>query len=46
MRPFTSFQDLTGDTDLAADLEELYGDIDAVEYYVGKLSTSSGPQEL
>lgn len=43
MRPFTSFQDLTGDTELAAELEELYGDIDAVEYYVGLLAERPGP---
>lgn len=36
MRPFTSFLDLTGDADLAADLESMYGDIEAVEWYVGK----------
>lgn len=36
MKPFTSFLDLTADEDLAADLESLYGDIEAVEWYVGK----------
>ena len=38
LRPFKSFLDLTGDVDLARDLEELYGDVDAVEFYVGELS--------
>ena len=36
MRPFRDFMDMTGDADLAKDLEELYGDVDAVEYYVGE----------
>ncbi|XP_036409678.1 prostaglandin G/H synthase 2a [Megalops cyprinoides] len=37
MRPYSSFQDLTGETELAAVLEDLYGDIDAVELYPGLL---------
>ena len=36
MRSFTSFLDLAGDPELAADLEGFYEDIEAVEYYVGK----------
>lgn len=40
MVPFTSFEDLTGETELAAILEELYGDIEAVEFYVGEFSKS------
>ena len=36
MKPFASFYDMTGDVEFAAVLEEMYGDIDAVEYYVGK----------
>lgn len=35
LKPFKSFQDLTGEKVLAAELEELYGDIDAVELYPG-----------
>ena len=33
---FTSFEEMTGETELAAELRDLYKDIDAVEYYVGK----------
>ncbi|KAK8726704.1 hypothetical protein OTU49_010007 [Cherax quadricarinatus] len=43
MKPFTSFQELTGDTELAGVLEEMYGDIDAVEYYIGLLAERPGP---
>lgn len=39
---FTSFEDMTGETELAAELKELYKDIDAVEYYIGKSSHMSG----
>ncbi|KAJ8300006.1 hypothetical protein KUTeg_021525 [Tegillarca granosa] len=35
LKPFKSFEELTGDKKLAKDLEELYGDIDALEFYVG-----------
>lgn len=35
-KPYTSFEDWTGDTELAKELSEAYeGDIDAVEYFVG-----------
>uniref|UniRef100_A0A7M4EXB9 Prostaglandin G/H synthase 1 n=1 Tax=Crocodylus porosus TaxID=8502 RepID=A0A7M4EXB9_CROPO len=37
MRPYTSFQELTGEEEKAAQLEELYGDIDALEFYPGLL---------
>ncbi|KAK3600358.1 hypothetical protein CHS0354_015956 [Potamilus streckersoni] len=33
--PIKSFLELTGDETLAKDLEELYGDIDGLEFYVG-----------
>lgn len=33
--PYTSFEDLTGEKEIAAELEKLYGDVDAVEFYVG-----------
>lgn len=32
---YKSFEEMTGDKHLAAELEELYGDIDAMEFYVG-----------
>lgn len=40
MRPYKSFMDLTGDQELATELESLYGHIDAVEFYVGKFAIS------
>ncbi|XP_078734056.1 prostaglandin G/H synthase 2-like [Lampetra fluviatilis] len=41
MRPFTSFLELAGDEEMAAEMEELYGDVDAVEFYVGLLAEKS-----
>ncbi|KAL8612799.1 hypothetical protein ACOMHN_033469 [Nucella lapillus] len=35
--PYTSFQELTGETKMAAELEKLYLDIEAIEMYVGML---------
>lgn len=35
MRPLKSFEELTDDKNLAKELENLYGDIDGVEFYVG-----------
>ncbi|XP_076436355.1 prostaglandin G/H synthase 2-like isoform X2 [Babylonia areolata] len=35
--PLTSFEELTGETKMAAELKKLYHDIDAVEMYVGML---------
>lgn len=43
MEPFTSFEDMTGEKKLAAVLKELYGDIEAVELYVGLLAERPGP---
>ncbi|XP_030428486.1 prostaglandin G/H synthase 2 [Gopherus evgoodei] len=37
MKPFKSFEELTGEKEMAAELEELYGDIDAMELYPGLL---------
>ncbi|CAG5125570.1 unnamed protein product, partial [Candidula unifasciata] len=37
LEPYTSFEDLTGEKEMAATLREMYGDIDAVEFYVGIL---------
>ncbi|CAL1594456.1 unnamed protein product [Knipowitschia caucasica] len=37
MKPYSSFQDLTGDTEMASILEEMYGHVDAVELYPGLL---------
>jgi prostaglandin-endoperoxide synthase 2 len=35
LKPITSFEELTGETLLAGKLEELYGDIDRLEWFVG-----------
>ncbi|XP_077440611.1 prostaglandin G/H synthase 2 [Vanacampus margaritifer] len=37
MAPYKSFEDLTGEKEMAAVLEEMYGDVDAVELYPGLL---------
>ncbi|KAK1786302.1 hypothetical protein P4O66_018008 [Electrophorus voltai] len=37
LRPYRSFEDMTGDKELAAELERLYGDVDSVELYTGLL---------
>ncbi|KAG5847396.1 prostaglandin G/H synthase 2a [Anguilla anguilla] len=46
MRPYSSFQDLTGETEMAAVLEEMYGDIDAVELYPGLLVEKPRPNAV
>uniref|UniRef100_A0A7N6AIQ3 Prostaglandin G/H synthase 1 n=1 Tax=Anabas testudineus TaxID=64144 RepID=A0A7N6AIQ3_ANATE len=35
LKPYTSFSDFTDNKDIATGLEELYGDIDALEFYPG-----------
>ncbi|XP_077134198.1 prostaglandin G/H synthase 2 [Ranitomeya variabilis] len=37
LKPFTSFEELTGEKEMSAELENLYGDIDAMEFYPGLL---------
>nr|ALG96655.1 cyclooxygenase [Meiomenia swedmarki] len=37
LKPYQSFEDLTGNKEIADILEDMYGDIDAVEFYVGLL---------
>ncbi|XP_067310027.1 prostaglandin G/H synthase 2a [Pseudorasbora parva] len=37
MKPYSSFEEMTGDQELADELKELYGHIDAVELYPGLL---------
>ena len=39
LAPYTSFEEFTGDKEFAAVLEDLYGHIDAMEYYVGMYIT-------
>uniref|UniRef100_A0A8C2IMD0 Prostaglandin G/H synthase 2 n=1 Tax=Cyprinus carpio TaxID=7962 RepID=A0A8C2IMD0_CYPCA len=37
MKPYKSFEEMTGEKEMAAELEELYGHVDAVELYTGLL---------
>uniref|UniRef100_A0A8C5UV35 Prostaglandin G/H synthase 1 n=1 Tax=Microcebus murinus TaxID=30608 RepID=A0A8C5UV35_MICMU len=46
MKPYTSFQELTGEKEMAAELEELYGDIDALEFYPGLLLEKCLPDSI
>lgn len=36
MKPYRSFMELVGDKEIADALQDLYGDIDAVEFVVGR----------
>ncbi|CAL8349809.1 prostaglandin G/H synthase 2 [Gadus morhua] len=46
MKPYSSFQDLTGETEMAAVLEEMYGHVDAVELYPGLLVEKPRPNAI
>ncbi|NXL56537.1 PGH1 synthase, partial [Chordeiles acutipennis] len=46
MMPYKSFQELTGEEEKAAELEELYGDIDALEFYPGLLLEKPQPNGI
>ncbi|MFT7809070.1 prostaglandin G/H synthase 2 [Arapaima gigas] len=46
MRPYISFEELTGDKKMASELEELYGDIDAMELYPGLLVEKPRPNAI
>uniref|UniRef100_A0A8D2DFH2 Prostaglandin G/H synthase 1 n=1 Tax=Sciurus vulgaris TaxID=55149 RepID=A0A8D2DFH2_SCIVU len=46
MKPYSSFQELTGEKEMAAELEELYGDIDALEFYPGLLLEKCLPNSI
>ncbi|NXK51358.1 PGH1 synthase, partial [Chauna torquata] len=46
MKPYKSFQELTGEEQKAAELEELYGDIDALEFYPGLLLEKPQPNGI
>ncbi|XP_030626726.1 prostaglandin G/H synthase 2 [Chanos chanos] len=46
MKPFSSFEELTGEKEMAAILEELYGDVDAVELYTGLLVEKPRPNAI
>nr|XP_048288232.1 prostaglandin G/H synthase 1 isoform X1 [Myodes glareolus] len=46
LKPYTSFQELTGEKEMAAELEELYGDIDALEFYPGLILEKCQPNSI
>ncbi|XP_031457794.1 prostaglandin G/H synthase 1 isoform X2 [Phasianus colchicus] len=46
LKPYVSFQELTGEEEKAAELEELYGDIDALEFYPGLLLEKPQPNGI
>nr|XP_046216161.1 prostaglandin G/H synthase 2-like [Oncorhynchus gorbuscha] len=46
MRAYSSFEDLTGEKELAAELESLYGEVDAVELYPGLLVERPRPNSV
>ncbi|KAJ8011344.1 hypothetical protein DPEC_G00057180 [Dallia pectoralis] len=46
LRPYTSFQDLTGESEMAAELEDLYGHVDALELYPGLLVEQPRPSAI
>nr|KAF6434259.1 prostaglandin-endoperoxide synthase 1 [Molossus molossus] len=46
MKPYTSFEEFTGEKEMAAELEELYGDIDALEFYPGLLLEKCHPNSI
>uniref|UniRef100_A0A8C8RI68 Prostaglandin G/H synthase 1 n=1 Tax=Pelusios castaneus TaxID=367368 RepID=A0A8C8RI68_9SAUR len=46
MKPYKSFQELTGEEQKAAELEALYGDINAMEFYPGLLLERPQPNAI
>ncbi|XP_026878239.2 prostaglandin G/H synthase 2 [Electrophorus electricus] len=46
MKPYVSFEDLTGEQEMSAELEELYGDVEAVELYTGLLVEKPRPNSI
>nr|XP_023663696.1 prostaglandin G/H synthase 1-like [Paramormyrops kingsleyae] len=43
LKPYTSFEEFTGEKIMARELEELYGDIDALEFYPALLLEKTRP---
>lgn len=39
LKPYESFHELTGNEEIATVLQELYGDVDAVEFIVGEFDS-------
>uniref|UniRef100_A0A8C4N3U7 Prostaglandin G/H synthase 2 n=1 Tax=Eptatretus burgeri TaxID=7764 RepID=A0A8C4N3U7_EPTBU len=46
LKPYHSFEQLTGDTEMAADLAKLYSDINAMEFYLGLMVEKPRPEAL
>ncbi|XP_026549518.1 prostaglandin G/H synthase 1-like, partial [Notechis scutatus] len=46
LKPYTSFRELTDDENMVATLEELYGDIDALEFFPGLLVEKTYPGSI
>ncbi|XP_063423771.1 prostaglandin G/H synthase 2-like [Mytilus trossulus] len=46
LKPFKSFEELTGNKWLAKELENFYGDIEAVEFYVGLITEKRRPKAV
>ncbi|XP_068930068.1 prostaglandin G/H synthase 1-like [Petaurus breviceps papuanus] len=46
LKPYTSFVELTGEKQNSAELEKVYGDIDALEFYPGVLIEKSLPNSI
>ncbi|XP_005743165.1 prostaglandin G/H synthase 1 [Pundamilia nyererei] len=46
LKPYTSFGELTDNTEIARGLEELYGDIDALEFYPGIMLEKIRPKAI
>ncbi|KAG7221314.1 hypothetical protein INR49_017381 [Caranx melampygus] len=46
LKPYTSFSEFTDDKEMAKGLEELYGDIDALEFYPGVMLEKTRPNAI
>ncbi|PNJ53761.1 prostaglandin G/H synthase 2 [Pongo pygmaeus] len=46
LKPYESFEELTGEKEMSAELEALYGDIDAMELYPGLLVEKPRPDAI
>nr|XP_039274077.1 prostaglandin G/H synthase 2-like [Styela clava] len=46
LKPYTTFEDFTGEKEMAAELKELYGDIDALELYLGLMTEKRRKKQL
>ncbi|KAM4664317.1 prostaglandin G/H synthase 1 [Discoglossus pictus] len=46
LKPYKSFEELTGEKTVSAHLESLYGDIDALEFYPGLLLEKPHPNHM